>query len=421
MKARTSAPLFATAVIAVAVTALTSAQAPAPLPSDDLFNPVVVQTIELRLHTADWEKLKQNFQENQYYPADLVWNGHTILNNGIRSRGLGSRSGTKPGLRVDFNYNVTDQTFVGLKSLILDNLLQDASGVHETVAMRVFARLGIPAPREAHARLYVNGRYVGLYAVIESIDKDFLARVFGSIDDDVQNDGYLYEFEWLDPWRLTYLGSDLDAYKARFQAKTHEKKSVHELYSPIENLVRLANELPASQLMSSLDQHIDLRAFIRYVAAQNFVAQDDGFLGYAGMNNFYFYRLENSSRHVFIAWDEDMAFWGPEYAVDMRHDENVLMRKAMEVPELNDLYYSTLSDAMNFSEQPTGPDGLPWLEHEIRRQTDMIHSALRDDPVKPYTIEQHDGARAAMIQFAQNRPRFVRDQLRTNRLRQSRR
>ena len=26
------------------------------------------------------------------------------------------------------------------------------------------------------------------------------------------------------------------------------------------------------------------------------------------MNNFYFYRLEDTTRHVFIAWDEDNAF-----------------------------------------------------------------------------------------------------------------
>ena len=31
------------------------------------------------------------------------------------------------------------------------------------------------------------------------------------------------------------------------------------------------------------------------------------------MNNFYLYRLENSSRHVFLAWDEDNAFWGSDF------------------------------------------------------------------------------------------------------------
>jgi spore coat protein CotH len=402
------------------VTVLTvSASALAQSVSDGLFDDTVVNRLDLRVNSTDWEKLKQNFQENTYYPADLVFNGQTVRNAGIRSRGLGSRSGTKPGLRVDFDRYATDQTFLGLKSIVLDNLTQDSSGVHETVAMKVFARLGVPAPREAHVRLYVNNELIGLYAVVESIDKNFLARVYGSIGDDVQNDGYLYEFEWIDPWRFAYLGSDLNSYKPRFDPKTHESKSDAELYGPIENLVRLANELAPEQLVPVIGEHLDLEAFMRYVAVQNFVGQNDGFLGYDGMNNFYLYRLENSTRHVFLAWDEDNAFWGPEFPVNMRHDENVLMRKAMQVAELREIYRATLDEAIETLEEPTGADGTSWFESEVRRQLDLIENAMREDPSKPYTFEDFAHARNAMIQFAGARSRFVRDALQQGTLRRA--
>jgi spore coat protein CotH len=399
----------------VALGAITFAQqptpAPEPLPSDPLFNSDVVQRVDLRMHSADWEKLKQNFQENTYYPADMVFNGETAFNTGIRSRGLGSRNARKPGLRVDFDRYTTDGTFKGLKSLVLDNLTQDRSAIHETVTMKLFAKLGVPAPREAHARLYVNNQYIGVYAIVESIDKDFLARVFGKIGEDTQNDGYLYEFNYVSPWTFTYLGQSLEAYKPRFDPKTHENKSDAEKYGPLENLVRLANELSSDQFVSGLSEHLDLHAFMRYVAAQNFVGQNDGFLGYAGMNNFYFYRLENSSRHVFIAWDEDNAFWGPDFPINMRQDDNVLFSKAMNVPELRDEYNRTLLDASALAEEPTGADGVPWLEFETRRQLDLIYDALRDDPSKPYTIEEHENERNAVIIFARDRSRNVRSQL----------
>ena len=42
--------------------------------------------------------------------------------------------------------------------------------------MALFARLGLPAPREAHTRLYVNGEYAGLYSIVEAVDKVFLDR-----------------------------------------------------------------------------------------------------------------------------------------------------------------------------------------------------------------------------------------------------
>lgn len=387
------------------------APAPPPLPSEPLFNPEVIQRIDLWMHSLDWEKLKQDFQENTYYPADFTWNGQTVHNIGIRSRGRGSRSGTKPGLRVDFDRYTLQQEFLGLKSLVLDNLTQDPSGIHETVAMRLFARLGIPAPRETFARLYIRGNYIGLYAVVESIDKRFLARTFGSIGDDVQNDGYLYEFDYTDVWNFSYLGSALEPYMARFDPKTHESKSNAEKYGPIENLVRLVNELPAEQYMSTLNEHLDLHAFIRYVAAQNFVGQNDGFLGYAGVNNFYLYRKENSASHVFLAWDEDNAFWGPDFPIAMRHQENVLMNKAMQVPELNAAYHAVLAQAVASASELTGPGNLPWLEYEIRRQCDLIYDAFREDTSKPYSNDDHDNACVAMILFARGRPGFVASEL----------
>ncbi len=312
--------IYILAALLVGATTLTDARQPDPASSSALFNSDVVQRVDLRLHTSDWEKLKQNFQQNTYYPADMVFNGQTVRNTGIRSRGLGSRSATKPGLRVDFDRYAADQTFLGLKSLVLDNLTQDPSGVRETLTMKLFARLGIPAPREAHVRLYINNDYAGLYAVVESIDKNFLARIFGSIGEDTQNDGFLYEFNYLDPWTFSYFGPDLEPYKARFDPKTHENATDHNKFSPIENLVRLANQLEPDQFLPVLGEHLDLPAFMRYIAAQNFVGQNDGFLGYAGMNNFYLYRLENSTRHVFLAWDEDNAFWGPDFPISTRHE-----------------------------------------------------------------------------------------------------
>lgn len=379
--------------------------------TDDFFNPAVIHRIDLWVNSDDWEKLKQNFQENTYYPADFVWNGLTVRNTGVRSRGFGSRSGTKPGIRVDMDRYTTSQEFLGLKSFILDNLVQDPSAIHETTAMRVFERLGIPASREAHCRLYVNGEYAGLYAMVESVDKSFLARIFGEINGDTQNDGYLYEYEYTDRWLFNYFGADLDAYKTRFDAKTHESQPDETKWRRIEELVRLANELPSDRFLAELDPRLDLRAFVRYVAAQNFVGQNDGFLGYDGMNNFYFYRKENSEQHVFIAWDEDNAFWGPDFPLDMRHNENTLFRKAMEVPELRDVYYATLAEAARVTQETGGDGATPWLEHEIRTRLDMIRSALEEDTKKPYSMSDHDFHRAAMIQFATGRAPYVESNL----------
>ncbi|HEX8031439.1 MAG TPA: CotH kinase family protein, partial [Vicinamibacterales bacterium] len=283
--------------------------------TDDLFNSQSLQRVDLEIHSADWSKLQENFLTNAYYPADFVWNGQKVFNIGIRSRGRGSRNSRKPGLKLDFDRYATGQKFLGLKSLVLDNLTQDPSGIHETVSMAFYARLGIPAPREAHVRLYVRGEYVGLYALVESVDKEFLKRVFGVIGDDTQNDGWLYEFVWQEDWRFTDFGTELAPYKLRFDATTHEARPDEDKYRQIQELVTLSNQTPSERFVEVLGSRFDIPGFIRFVAAQAYLGDTDGFLGAFGVNNFYLYRLENQAKHVIIAWDTDNTFWGPAFPV----------------------------------------------------------------------------------------------------------
>jgi len=391
--------------VAVVAVLLLAPAVPRAQTQADLFNGEVLQRIDLQVHSSDWSKLKANFQENDYYPADLTWNGQTVYNAGIRSRGRGSRSETKPGLRVDFNRYSTGQTFLGLKSLILDNLTQDASGIHERVSVGLLARLGIPVSREAHAKLYVNGAYIGLYVIVESVDKDLLARVFGAIGEDTQNDGYLYEFKYQDEWRLTNLGSDLQPYEDRFSPVTHETKSDEDLYRPIETLIRLINDTPEDRLVDTVGGLLDLPGFMRFVAAQNFLAETDGFLGTYGLNNFYLYRLENSSKHVLIAWDSDNTFWGINFPTNEGHSTNILMAKLLRIPEYAALYATELRRAADLAQQ----DG--WLDTEIIRQVQLIDAAMKEDPSKPFSNSTYEGAAGAMLSFANGRITFVNCEL----------
>lgn len=369
---------------------------------DDLFNPDVLQRLELWLNASDWAKLKAAFHENTYYPADVVWNGQTVRNVGIRSRGLGSRSATKPGLRVDFDRYSSGQQFLGLKSFVLDNLTQDPTGIKETAAMRFFTRLEIPAPRETHTRLFVNGEYAGLYALVESVDKTMMGRVFGSIGDDVQNDGYLFEYNYVlgSAWRFSYEGSALAPYKARFDIKTNESHTESSIWGPIEELVRIVNTASAGDFERLVSPLVDLPAFVRYIAGQAFISQNDGFNGYDGMNNFYFYRLENSPRHVFIAWDEDNAFLAPDFAVATRLDENVLTRRTLESGGYRSQYFSVLDEAA------TAAAG--WMRQEMQRQFDLIHEAMLTDTRKPYTNAQYTAERERLLAFPAARITFVR-------------
>lgn len=368
--------------------------------ADQLFNGDMLQRIDLVVDGRDWDTLKANFRENDYYRATVRWRGLTVHNAGIRSRGLGSRNGTKPGMRIDFGRFSTNQTFLGLRSFILDNLAQDASGVAEHVAMRFYERLGLVVPREAHAQLFVNGEYAGLYAVVESVDEDFVRRVFGEY-------GYLFEYEYTSEWFLTDPGRDLNKYRPLFDPVTHRRSAIDALYAPLDGMLRAINESPDDRFQSAVSRYLDLPLFMRHVAAQSFLAQWDGILGYAGVNNFYLYRFESSSRWQFILWDEDNAFHALDYPVLEGYERNVLMRRAMGMPELRAVYIESLLAAAASATERATPGGTGWLEREIQRQRRLIADALRSDVVKPFTNEQVETAEDALLNFARRRSEFV--------------
>ena len=112
----------------------------------ELFDTGVMQEIRLSVNSRDLRALRE-YLENTYYTADLTWKNVKVRNVGIRSRGQGSRNPIKLGLRVDMARYTTGQTFVGLSTIVLDNVWQDASMLRERLAFSFFDRLGLGAPR----------------------------------------------------------------------------------------------------------------------------------------------------------------------------------------------------------------------------------------------------------------------------------
>lgn len=395
------------------------AAAQTPIPTEiDPFDDNIVHDIRLTINPRDWAELQANFQLNLYYPAHFSWNGVTVQNVGIRSRGAASRSATKPGIRVDFNRYDPATRFFGLKSIVLRNNTQDPSNLHERLAMKVFAWMGFPASREAHAKLYVNGGYAGLYTVVEAVDKNFLARHFG------QDNGYLYGYDWpLDgsSYFFDYKGPDPALYTPQlFHPETHE---LDPNPGPLVDFIRAVNETPDRDFLRVVGQYLDLPRFMKYVAVENFLAETDGIVGtYVGMNNFYLYQFENSTRFTFIPWDKSEAFTGgPEYPIWHYVDDvptwmrNRLVDRAVRFSELRRVYLETLIECTRLTAGPALAGESPgvdpsggWLEAEIVREYQQIRTAALADIVKPFSNEAFDAAVQHLLAFARMRGEFVK-------------
>lgn len=276
---------------------------------DEVFDAQTLHEIRLLMNSKDLQLLRANFTENTYYPADLIWGGggQRVRNAGVRSRGAGTRNGVKLGLRIDFDRYTADQRFAGLASIVLDNLLQDPAMVRERVAMAFFNRVGVPAPREAFCRLFINNEYQGVYAIVEELEPAFVARTLG------EDRGFLFEYHFVQPFRGEDLG-DLAAYKPLFEPRNHEDDADADLYGPIRDLFREAN-LDDGTWRERVEPYLDVVAFIKLIAAENFLAENDGILGYTGMNNFYVYRFDGTTRQRLLPWDKDNTFLQADFAI----------------------------------------------------------------------------------------------------------
>lgn len=401
-------------VAAIALTTLPiRAGAPAAVA---FFDDSVVHRIDLLINSRDWQSLIDNYLDNTYYPSDFKWRDQTVRNIGIRSRGTGSRSGVKPGLRVDFNHYSSTQTMLGLKQFVLRNQTQDASNMHERISMLLYTRLGVQALREAFTTLYVNNDYQGLFSIVENPDEQMVDRMFSDSGGTV----FKYDYNATDqPWYFTYQGSDPATYVPHpFKPET----SVNDPHpEPIRDFVQSVGTDSDAAFPLRVTQWISWENFEKHIAVENFIADQDGFNGNYGVNNFYLYRWTNSTRLTFIPWDKSEAFKDPA-DLGIFHNfldgdpakRNRLSARAMTVPDAQNLYLDTLIAAANSAAEldPQNPsDTRGWMEREIDREYAQIKDFVYADTHKPFSNDDFEQAVQSLRAFARARPANVISQV----------
>ncbi len=250
----------------------------------------------------------------------------------------------------------------------------------ERLSLSLFRRVGLPAPRLAHARLYVNENYVGLYTMVEPVDKAFLRRVFS------EDKGDLYDYGWVSEHPIPSGPRAEDEYFQRWTAPPH-------LVPP--------PRLPA------IAKFIDAKAFVKYVAAETFTADIDGFLGDWGINNLYLYRNPGATRFTFIAWDKDVTFRDSDRDIWMGVKENVLARRILAIPEFRETYLAALEGMINAAEGPGG-----WLEKELDRAFEQVRVAALEDTQSPYAFSEYNDAVTLVRNFLTARPASLLRQIR---------
>jgi spore coat protein CotH len=345
--------------------------------ADPIFDQGRLHEVRLVMDPSDWVALRQNFRSNDYYSANASLDGEVVQQIGVRSRGKGSRSGEKPGLKLDFNKNVSGQEFHGYKSIELLNIVQDQSMLREALSLAVFGAMGVPATQIGFARLTVNDEYWGVYNIKEDISKPFLGNNLGD------KEGNLYKYEYADVWGFsTRGGGDAGAYiPLPFEPKTNEKT-----YDPaaLVGFIKAINDSPEASITSAVSGFIDVNQFLTYIAVENAVAESDGMLGYAGMNNFFMYQFAGQNKFIVLPWDKNNSFNAPEWPLFIRVDDNVLAKKLMANPTHRQFYVDQVKRAVDSYVNTA------YLGPKLEALYTQIREAVIADTKKPYSTNDFE-------------------------------
>ncbi len=175
--------LWAAAPAACSVPATAPGGGPGSNPKSALlYSQDAVVEVSLTFTEQEWLQFLANWQgkTKEYVHCSLAFNGGTFGDAACRPKGNRGDWGSekKPQFVVRFNYWDRTGRFLGLRGLNLEANTSYLFPMRDRLGMWVMREDGIDAPRVNHARVFVNGNYIGLYENIERIDREFLEDHF---------------------------------------------------------------------------------------------------------------------------------------------------------------------------------------------------------------------------------------------------
>lgn len=376
--------LFA-AFIAWCPTAKSLRSQPLFPPNFPVFDSATVARIDITIHPDTLQWIYENVESDIQWRAAFAFNNGAISDTfpeiGFQLGGNTSRYSQKKSFNLDFNQFQPGQKFHGLGKLNLNGEHNDPSVIRSRVCWEWLRAFGVPAPRAAHAMVYINGNCYGLYMMVEQIDDEFVDSRFGN------DDGNLFKCLW--PADLAYLGANPNLYK--FEVSGRRVYSLRtnkpaDDYTDFAHFIDILNNTPANQLYCKLEEVFNVQDYLKVIAMDVITGNWDGYI--YNKNNFYLYHNTATGKFEYIPYDLDNTIgidwinrdWGKRDIYDWaQHGNEVrpLYNRLMEVPEIRDQYTFYVKKLLDLIDNEDS------LFSHIDQVRAMISPFILDDPYYP--------------------------------------
>lgn len=308
---------------------------------DNLFDDTKVHTIEIEIDEAAWADILSSASEKEYQICDVVIDGESVKNVGLRAKGnsslrsVASSDSDRYSFKLEFDHYDGVSTYKGLDKLSLNNVIQDNTYMKEYITYHMFAAMDVASPLSSFASVTVNGELLGLYTAVEAVEDAFVQRNFSS------EAGRLYKPETMDmdgqgegggfaplnqagergldrmpvmgggAWQgdaagsrnsdaaLIYTDDEEESYQNIFDGAVFDITDGDKTRL-IEALKRLNSGI-------ELDSAVDIEQVLKYFVVHNFVNNFDSYTGNMLHN---YYLRESDGLLSMIPWDYNLAFGG---------------------------------------------------------------------------------------------------------------
>jgi spore coat protein H len=310
-------------------------------------------TPEKKPQAGERETHRSGAMEFPWAHADLVANGKTFKNVGVRYKGhftyMASSQFLKRSLKIDLqHFDEKGPEIDGIRRLTLNAGVLDPKKRREALAYAAFRGANVPASRTAFAEvtLSVPGKYdhvlVGLFTLIEDVDKDFLNAHFGG------DNGLLMKPEGARG--ADYLGDEWAQYVAAYKPAREASKDEANRIMEFTKLVERGSE---EEFRSRISSYLDTEEFLRYLGMSAMLVNLDS--PFAMPQNFYMYLNPANKKITFIPWDLDLAFaaWpfggSPEQQMDLslmhpHVGQHKLIDRLLAIKEVKEQYQKILRE-----------------------------------------------------------------------------
>jgi len=285
------------------------------------YSPDRVQEIRIVMPQPDWrhqlDSLMKRGNTDVRLEGEVIINGERFTGCGIRYKGFSSwnEGQVKNPFNIRIDYLVRNRNYEGFTKIKLSNVIHDPSFLREVLSYQV-AREYMPAPEAGFAMVYVNDTLIGLYSNVESVDKRFLERHYGSPDRVlIKGDPEKLVFPFGQNANLNFIsGHDSLAYMPFYSLESDYG------WQMLMQMIDILNNDPGQlEGVLNVDRVLWMHAF--NYAMLNF----DSYIGYA--QNYYL-AADHHGRLNPVVWDLNMSMGS------FRHSDGSYLFQGMTIPQI---------------------------------------------------------------------------------------